>query len=101
MEITTQGAAKMTTTAYNNQTAPTQTVPVGARIVTTDTICILGGYNANTRDRGAPGKVISYATPEIQRNQVWPTESYRILLDGETCARTISRSDFVVVPDSL
>lgn len=57
-----------------------------------DTIPLKAQVHAHT------GIVLRYATPEIQRNQVWPDETYYVCLEGETAQRTFNRSSLVVLP---
>jgi hypothetical protein len=61
------------------QKAPPQTLAVGQRV---ELRYDIGDYDgANYLRAGLAGTVIGYATPDIQRRQIWPAESYYVRLD--------------------
>jgi hypothetical protein len=61
------------------QTAPAPTLRGGERV---ELRYDVGDYDGHNFLRaGLRGTVLGYATPDIQRRQVWPTESYYVRLD--------------------
>jgi hypothetical protein len=61
------------------QTVPRPSLARGARVAL---IYDSGDYDGHNFLRaGLRGTVLGYATPEIQRRQVWPKESYWVRLD--------------------
>ncbi len=64
------------------QAAPKQTLDVGTRVALRYDSGDYDGYNFLRA--GLEGAVIGYATPDIQRRQVWPEESYYVRLDCDT-----------------
>jgi hypothetical protein len=64
------------------QLTPRQTLAVNSRVELRYDSGDYDGYNFLRAGLG--GTVVGYATPEIQRRQVWPEESYYVRLDCDT-----------------
>jgi hypothetical protein len=64
------------------QAPPPASLATGARVrLRVD----IGDYDGHNYLRaGLLGTVLGYATPDIQRRQVWPRESYYVRLDCDT-----------------
>lgn len=64
------------------QTSPRQTLAAGVRV---ELRYDSGDYDGcNLLCAGLRGTVLGFATPDIQRRQVWPEESYYVRLDCDT-----------------
>lgn len=64
------------------QSAPAPSLVRGDRVAL---VCDSGDYDGcNFLRAGLRGTVLDYATPEIQRRQVWPRESYWVRLDCDS-----------------
>jgi hypothetical protein len=61
------------------QLVPRQTLAGGPRVALRYDSGDYDGYNFLRA--GLRGSVLAYATPEIQRRQIWPRESYWVQLD--------------------
>ena len=61
------------------QRTPRQTLATGQRVALRYDSGDYDGYNFLRA--GLRGTVLGYATPEIQRRQIWPRESYWVRLD--------------------
>jgi hypothetical protein len=61
------------------QRIPRQTLVAGQRVELRYDSGDYDGYNFLRA--GLRGTVLGYASPDIQRRQVWPTESYYVRLD--------------------
>jgi hypothetical protein len=63
------------------QDLPAQTLQRGQRVALRYDIDDYDGYNLLRA--GLQGTVIGYATADIQRRHVWPSESYYVRLDSD------------------
>jgi hypothetical protein len=67
---------------FRKQTIPRQTLVAGQRV---ELRYDSGDYDGSNYLRaGLRGTVLAYATPDIQRRQIWPEESYYVRLDCDT-----------------
>jgi hypothetical protein len=61
------------------QSVPAQTLVAGRRV---ELAYDAGDYDGHNFLRaGLRGTVLAYATPELQRRQIWPRESYWVRLE--------------------
>lgn len=65
-----------------DQIAPRQSLDAGIRVELRYDSGDYDGYNFLRA--GLRGTVVAFATPDIQRRQVWPEESYYVRLDCDT-----------------
>jgi hypothetical protein len=73
---------RMDEARFRKQRTPRQTLVPGQRF---ELRYDSGDYDgANYLRAGLRGRVLEYATPDIQKRQIWPTESYYVRLECDT-----------------